>query len=105
MHLAFPDLSEDCAETCGRRICIQPEGQAEVGEGDDGAVGEESLEAVEGILTVRAPVEDRILPGQGVQWSGDGCEVFYVAQVVAGETQKGANFCGVLGRADLPNGG
>ena len=40
MLLAFPDLSEDCAETCGRCISIQPEGQAEVGEGGDGAGGE-----------------------------------------------------------------
>ena len=66
MLLAFPDLSEDCAETCGRRVRIQPEGQAEVGEGGDGAGGEESLEAIEGVLAVWAPVEDHVLTGQGV---------------------------------------
>ena len=49
-------------------------------------------------------MEDRVLPGQGMQWSGDGCEAFYVAQVVAGETQERADFCGVFGRADLPDG-
>ena len=52
---------------------------------------------VEGVLAVWAPVEDRVLPGQGVKRSGDGCEVFNVAPVVPGETQKGANFRGVLG--------
>ena len=98
-------MSEDCAKTCGRRVRIQPEGQAEVGEGGDGADGEESLEAVEGVMAVQAPVEGRILPGQGVQRSGDGCEVFHVAPVAPGETQKRANFPGVLGRADLPDGG
>ena len=50
-------------------------------------------------------MEDRVLPGQGVKWSGNGCEVFDVALVVPGETQKGANFCGVLGWADFPDGG
>ena len=105
MLLAFPDLSEDCAKTCGRLVCTQPEGQAEAGEGGDGAGGEESLEAVEGVLTVWSPMEDHVLPGQRVQWSGDGCEVFYVAPVAPGETQKGADFLGILGRADLPDGG
>ena len=66
MLLAFPDLSEDCAEACGRHVRVQPEGQAEVGEGGDGAGGKESLEAVEGVLAVWAPVEDHVLPGQGV---------------------------------------
>ena len=70
---AFSNLSEDCAETCGRLVRVEPEGQAEVGEGGDGAGGEERFEAVEGILAVRAPVEDRVLSGQGVKWSSDGC--------------------------------
>ena len=103
--LAFPDLSEDCAETCGQRVRIQPERQAEVGEGGGGDGVEESLEAVQGVLTVQAPKEDRVLPGQGMQLSGDGCEIFYVTPVVPGETQKGADFRGVFGRADLPDGG
>ena len=42
-------------------------------------------------------MEDRVLPGQGVEWSGDGCELFNIAPVVPGEAQKGANFRGVLG--------
>ena len=50
-------------------------------------------------------MEDRVLPGQGVKWSGNGCEVFDVASVVPGETQKGADFRGILGRADFPDGG
>ena len=50
-------------------------------------------------------MEDRVLPGQGLNWSGDGCEVFNVASVVPGETQKGADFRGVLGWADFSNGG
>ena len=98
-------MSEDCTETCGRRVRIQPEAQAEVGEGGDGTSGEESLEVVEGVLAVRAPVKDRVHQGQGVQRSGDGCKVFHIAPVVPGETQKGVNFRGILGRTDLPDGG
>ena len=49
-------------------------------------------------------MEDRILPGQGVWWSGDGCEVFNVASVVPGKTQKEANFRGVLGWVDFSDG-
>ena len=50
-------------------------------------------------------MEDRVLPGQGVKWSGDGCEVLDVALVVPGETQKGVNFRVVLGWADFSDGG
>ena len=63
---AFPDLSEDCAETCGRRVVVQPKWQAEVGEGSDLAGGEESLEAIEGVLAVWTPAEDHVFPGQRV---------------------------------------
>ena len=49
-------------------------------------------------------MKDRVLQGQGVKWSGDGCEVFDVASVVPGETQKGANFRDVLGWADFSDG-
>ena len=62
----FPDLSQDCAETCGRHVRVQPEGQAEVGEGGDGAGSEERFEAVEGVLAVQAPMKDRVFPDQGV---------------------------------------
>ena len=95
--LPSPDLSEDCAETCSRRVGIQPEGRAEVREGGDGAGGEESFEAIEGALAVWAPVEDRVFPGQLVQRSGDGCKVFNLTPVIPSETQKRANFCGVFG--------
>ena len=70
-----------------------------------GLVVRSSLEAVESVLAVCAPVEDRVLPGQGMQWSGDGCEVFHVALVIAGETQEGVDFGGVFGRANLSDGG
>ena len=50
-------------------------------------------------------MEDRVLPGQGMKWSGDGYEVFDVVSVVPGETQKGADFCGILRRADFSDGG
>ena len=59
----FPDLSQDCAEAYGRRVRVQLEGQAEVGEGGDGAGSEEHFEAVEGVLAVRAPMKDRVLLG------------------------------------------
>ena len=62
----FPDLSKDCAKACGRRVRVQPEGQAEVGDGGDGAGGEVRLEAVERVLAVRAPMKDRFFPGQGM---------------------------------------
>ena len=74
--------------------------QAEVGEGGDGAGGEESFEVVKGILAVWAPVEDLVFSGQLVQRSGDGGEVFNVTPVIPGETQKRANFRGVLGGTD-----
>ena len=98
-------MSEDCAETCGRRVRTETESQVEVGEGSDGASGEECFEAVKSVLAVCAPMEDRILLGQGMQWNGGGCEVFYIAPVIAGETQEGADFGGVFGRANLTDGG
>ena len=65
--LAFPYLCEDCAEDCGGGVGIQPERQAEVQEGGDGAGGEEGLEAVEGVLALWTPMEDRIFPGESVE--------------------------------------
>ena len=59
----FPDLSQDCAKACGRRVHVQPEGQAKVGEGGDGAGSEKRSEAVEGILSVQAPMKDSVFPG------------------------------------------
>ena len=44
--LAIADLSQDCAEACGRLVGVQPKSLAEVGEGSDGAGSEERLEAV-----------------------------------------------------------
>ena len=34
-----------------------------MGEGGDGAGSEERFEVVEGVLAVRAPMKDRVLPG------------------------------------------
>ena len=84
---------------------VQLEGKAEVREGGDGAGSEERFEAVEGILAVWAPMKDRVFSGQGVQWSGNSCEVSNVESIVPGETQKGADFCGVLRRTDVSDGG
>ena len=75
--LAVVDLRQDCAEACGRRVGVQPKSLAEVGEGSDGAGSEERLEAVEGGLAVGAPMEDRVFPGQSMQGTCDGCEVFH----------------------------
>ena len=69
------------------------------------ASGEERFEAVEGVLALGAPMEDRVLLGQGMLWVGDSCEILDIAAVVVGKTQEGADFCGILGRADLPDGG
>ena len=99
--LAFPDLNEDCAEVCCRRVGIQPKWQAAVGEGSDGAGGEESLEAIEGILAVWTPVEDHIFPGQRMKRPGDGGEVLNIMLVISDETQKRANFRGILGETDI----
>ena len=83
--LAFPYLCEDCAEACRRRVGIQLEWQAEVGEGSDRAGGEESLEAIKGVLAIRTPVEDRIFPGKRMKRPGDGGEVLNLTPVVSSE--------------------
>ena len=80
------------------------EGESEVGEGGDGAGGEECFESIEGLLTVGAPMEDRILPGQGMQRTGDGCKILNISPVIPGKTQEGADFGGIFGRLDLPDG-
>ena len=40
-----------------------------------------------------------------MQWAGDSCEILDISAVVAGKTQEGADFCGILGRVDLSDGG
>ena len=50
-------------------------------------------------------MEDSVFPGQGMQWAGDGCKILDIPPVVASETQERADFCGVFGRVDLPDGG
>ena len=97
-------MSEDCAEACCRRVGIQPKWQAEVGEGSDGAGGEENLEAIEGVLAVWTPVEHRIFPDQHMKRPGDGGEVLNITPVISGEAQKRANFRGILGGTDLSDG-
>ena len=86
--LAFPDLCEDCAEACGEGVGIQPERQAEVREGGDGAGGEGGLEVVEGVLALWTPMEDRIFPGESVERAGNSSEIFDITPVVPGEAQE-----------------
>ena len=100
---AIADLSQDCAEACGRRVSIQPEGLAEVREGSDRAGREERLEAVEGSLAVGAPMEDCVFPGQSMQGTCDGCEVLHISPVVTGETKERADFGDCFGMRDFPN--
>ena len=59
---------------------------------------------VEGGLAVWTPMEDRILPGQSVQRTRNGCEVLYISSVIPAETKEGADFSGSLGRWNLPYG-
>ena len=68
------------------------------------AGGEESLEAVEGVLAVWTPVEDRVFPGQRMKRPGNGSEILDIMPVITGETRKGANFHGILGGTDLSDG-
>ena len=49
-------------------------------------------------------MEDRFFPGQGMQRAGDGCKIPGISSVITGETQERADFCGVFGRLDLPDG-
>ena len=51
-----------------------------------------------------ATVEERVFPGQGMQWVGDGWKIFDIPTVVAGKTQERAEFCGVFGKVDLLDG-
>ena len=62
--------------------------------------------AVEGVLTIRSPVEDRIFPGKRVKRPSDGGEILNIMLVVPGEAQERANFGGILegGGADLSDG-
>ena len=81
--LAIPDLRQDSAEACGGGVSIQAEGLAKIREGSDGTSGQQGLELVEGGLAFLAPMEDRILPDQSMQGSGDGHKVLHIAPVVA----------------------
>ena len=86
--LTLPHLREDLAEAGRGCVGVYPEWQAEVWEGSDRAGSEEGLEAVEGVLAIRTPVEDCIFPGKRVEMSGDGGEVFNIMLVVPGEAQE-----------------
>ena len=86
--LAFLYLSKDSPEACGGGIGVQPEREIEVREGGDWAGGEEGLEAVEGVLTLRIPVEDRSLLGENVERAGDGGKILDISPVAPGEAQK-----------------
>ena len=48
-------------------------------------------------------MEDHILPGQSMQGTCDGCEVFHISPVVTGETKERADFGGWFGRRDFPD--
>ena len=48
-------------------------------------------------------MEDRILPGQSMQGTCDGCEVFHISPVVTGKTKERADFGGCFGRLDFPD--
>ena len=96
-------MRQDCEEVCGRHVGVQPKSLAEVREGSDGAGSEERLEAVEGGLAVGAPMEDRVFPGQSMQGTCDGYEVFHIPPVVSGGTKERADFGGGFGMWDLPN--
>ena len=102
--LALPDLRQYCAEACSRRVRVKMEGLAKVGKGGDGTGGEECFQAVEGILAVSAPMEDRVLPGQCMQWAGDCYKSFHITPVIPGKTQEGVDFSGGFGRQNLPDG-
>ena len=97
-------MRQYCAEACSRRVRIKTEGLAKVGEGGDRTGGEECFQAAEGILAVSAPMEDRVLPGQRMQWAGDCCEIFHITPVIPGKTQEGADVSGGFGRWNLPDG-
>ena len=103
---SFP--SRTCSKSAPRTAVdasvYRRKGKHEVGEGGDGAGGEEHFEAIESILTFGAPMEDCILPGQGMQRAGDGCKILNISSVIPSEIQEGADFCGVFGRLDLPDG-
>ena len=101
---AFPDLRQYCAEACSRRVRIQAERLAEVGEGSNRDGGEECFEAVKSVLAVGAPMKDRVLPGQCMQRAGDSRKILYIAPVIPGKAQEGADFSGGFRRWNLPDG-
>ena len=49
-------------------------------------------------------MEERILPGQSVQGSGNGGETLDVPAVITGETEEGAHFRGCLWGRNVPDG-
>ena len=81
-------MCEDCTEACGGGVGIQPEWQAEVWEGGDGAAGEKGLEAVEDVLALWTPIEDCFFSGESVEWADDCSKIFDITPVVPGEAQE-----------------
>ena len=49
-------------------------------------------------------MKDHVLPGQVMQWAGDGYKILYIPSVIPGETKEGADFGGGFGRRNLPDG-
>ena len=86
--LAFPNLSQDGTKACSGGVGVQPKLLAKVGEGCDRTCGKSSLQLIKSCLAVLAPVEERVLPGQSVQGSGDGGKTLDVPAVITGKTKK-----------------
>ena len=59
---------------------------------------------VKSILAVGAPMKNRILPGQCMQWAGDSSKILNITPVIPGKTQEGADFSGGFMRWNLPDG-
>ena len=63
-------------------------GRLKSGKAVMGLGGEEGLEAVEGVLALWTPMEDRIFPGESMERPGNSGEIFDITPVVPGEAQE-----------------
>ena len=80
--LALPNLSQDGTKACSGGVGVQPKRLAKVGEGCDRTCGKSSLQLIKSCLAVLTPVEERVLPGQRVQGSGDGGKTLDIPAVI-----------------------
>ena len=95
--LAVPDLRQDSTEASRGGVGVEPEFFAKIREGCDRTRGESYLQLVECSLAVLAPVEERILPGQSMQGSGNGGKTLDVPAVITGKTEKERTSVAVFG--------